>query len=87
MPSRRAINFNHVACDFNKYRGRAKTAGHHHSCLCLDEEDVEITSEDDYKVIKKENKEVSSDEQPLSPTLEELFEKYKAPSTNVYLTD
>ena len=30
---------------------------------------------------------MSLDEEPLSPTPEELFEKYKAPSTNDNLTD
>ena len=30
---------------------------------------------------------MSSDEEPLSPILEELFEKYKAPSTNVNFTN
>ena len=48
---------------------------------------MEFTSEDDYKVIKKENKKMSSDEQSLSSMPEELFENYKAPSANVNLTD
>ena len=87
MPSRGAINFTHVNCHFNKCRGRAEIAGHHHSCPYLDEEDMEVISEDDYEIIKKEDKKVSSDEEPLSPILEELFKKYKAPSTNVHLTD
>ena len=51
MPYRGAINFNQVDCDFNKYRGRADTAGHHYNCPYLDQENIEITSEDDYKVI------------------------------------
>ena len=87
IPSGRAINFNHVDCDFNKCRGRAEIAGHDRSCPYLDEEDMEVTSEDDYQVIKKEDKKMSSDEEPLSPIPEKLFEKYKAPSTNVNLTD
>ena len=48
---------------------------------------MDISSEDDYKVIKKEDKQVSSDEEPLCPILEELFEKYNAASTNVNLID
>ena len=48
---------------------------------------MEVTCEDDNKIIKKKDKEVSSDKEPLSPIPEELFEKYKAPSTNVNLTD
>ena len=87
MPSRRAINFTHVNCDFNKCRGRAENTGHQHSCPCLDEEDMELYSEDDYEVIKKEDKEVSSDEEALSPVPEKLFENYKAPSTIVNLID
>ena len=62
MPSRGAINFNNVYCNFNKCRGRAEIARHHLSCPYLDEEDMEVTSEDDYEVINKEDKEVSSDE-------------------------
>ena len=48
MPPRGAINFTHVDCDFNKCRGRAEIAGHHHSCLYLHEEDMEVTSKNDY---------------------------------------
>ena len=48
---------------------------------------MELTSKDDCQVINKEDKEVSTDEEPLFPVQEELFEKYKAPSTNVNLTD
>ena len=55
MPSRGAINFNDVNCDFHKCRGRAETARHHHSCPYPDEEHMELTSKDDYKVIKKED--------------------------------
>ena len=87
MLSHGAINFNYVDYDFNKCRGRAEITGHHHSCPYLDKEDMEVKSEDNYEVIKKENKEVSSDEEPLSPSAGEIFEKYKAPSTNVNLTD
>ena len=87
MPPHVAINFTHVDCDFNKCRGGAETAGHRHSWPCLDEEDRELNSEDDYKVIKKEDKEVSSHEKPLSPIPEERFKKYKAPSTHVNPTD
>ena len=64
MPYRGAINFNQVDCDFNKYRGRADTAGHHYNCPYLDQENIEITSEDDYKVINMEDQEVSSGEEP-----------------------
>ena len=87
MPPCGAINLTHVDCDFNKCRGRAEMTGRHHSCPYLGEEDMELTSEDDYEVINKEDKEMSSDEEPLSPILEVLFEKYKALSTNVNLTD
>ena len=66
MPFCRVINFTHVDCDFNKYRGKAETVGHHHSCLYLDEEDMELNSEDDFEVIKKEEKKVTSDKEPLS---------------------
>ena len=37
MPPHGAINFTDVGCDFNKYRGRAEIAGHHHSFPYLDE--------------------------------------------------
>ena len=87
MPSCGAINFTHVDCDFNKCRGRAETAVHHHSCSYLDVEDMELNTKYHYEVIKKDDKEVSSDEEPLSPIPEELFEKYNASSTNVNLTD
>ena len=83
----RAINFTQVDCDFNQYRGRPETTGHYHSCPYLDEEDIELTSKDDYKVIKKEDKEVSLAEEPLSPIAKELFKKYKAPFTNINLKD
>ena len=78
----RSINLTHVDYDINKSRGRAETTGHYHSCPHLDVEDMELCSEDDYEVSKKKDKEVFSDEEPLSPTPEELFEKYKASSTN-----
>ena len=87
MSSHRAINFNHVDCNFNNCSGRAETAGHNHSCLYLDEEDMELTSEDDDKGIKKKDTEVSADEEHRPPIPEELFEKYKVPSTNVNVTD
>ena len=87
IPPHAAINFTHVECDFHKCRGTAETARHNHSCLYRDEEDMQLTSEDDYEVIKTEDKEVSSDEEPLSPIPEELFVKYQAPSTNINLTD
>ena len=48
---------------------------------------MELINKNEYKVIKKEDKEVSSEEEPLSPILEELFKKYKAPSNNVNVTD
>ena len=87
MPPCRVINFTHVDYDFNKCRLKAEMAGHYRSCPRLEEEDIEVTSKDDYEVFKKEDKEVFSDEQPLSPIQEEHFKKYKAPSTNVNLTD
>ena len=87
MLRRGAVNFTHVAWDVNKCRGRAETAGHHHSCPYIDEEDMEITSKDDYEVIKKEDKEMASDEKPLSPISEEILEKYKAPSSYINLSD
>ena len=48
---------------------------------------MQLASEDDSEVIKKEHKEVSYDKEPLSSIPGELFEKYKATSTNVNLTD
>ena len=87
MPYCGAINFTHVDGDFNKCRGRAENCGHYHSCPYLEEEDMEHHSEDDYKLINQEDKEVSSDKESPSPIPEELFETYKAPSTNVNLTD
>ena len=51
MLSCRAINFNHVDSDFNKCRGTAEIAGHHYSCLYLDVEEMEVTSEHDDEVI------------------------------------
>ena len=47
---------------------------------------MELNSKDDYKVIETENKELSSDEEPVSPMGEELFEKNKALTTNAKLT-
>ena len=87
MPPRGGIDFTHVDCDFNRHRGRAEIDGRHHSYPHLDEEDMEVTSEDDNKVIKKEDKDVSSDEDLLCLILEKLFERYKALSTNVNLTN
>ena len=87
MPPCGAINFTHVACNFNKCRGRAETAGHYHSCPYLDETGMGLITIDHYEIIKKKDKKLSTDEEPLSTILEELFEKYKAPSTNVNLTD
>ena len=48
---------------------------------------MERNSKDNYEVIKKEDKQMSLDEEALSPVAKELFEKYKAPSTNVNVTD
>ena len=48
---------------------------------------MELSGEDDYEVIKKEEKEVCADEEPLSAILEELFRKHQASSTNVNLMD
>ena len=44
----------------------------HHSWPYLEKEYMEVTSEDDYVTIKKEDKVLSSDEKPLSPILEGL---------------
>ena len=87
MPPCGAVNFTDIDCELNTYRDRAETAAHNHSCTYLDQEDVELTSEDDSEVIEKKYKAVSSDEEPLSPIPEELVIKYKAPSTNAKLTD
>ena len=86
MPLCRAINFTHVNCNYDKCRGRTETTGHYYSCPYPNEKDIGLTSEDNYKVIKKEDKKVSSDEEPLASIVEELFGKYKAPSTNIYVT-
>ena len=75
-----AINFTYVDHHLSKYRGLAETTGHYHSCPYLGEEDIEVTSQDNYEVIKKEDKAVSSDKEPLSLIAEELFEKYKPPT-------
>ena len=83
----RAINLIHINCDFNKCKDRAETARHHHSCSHIDEENMELNNKDDYKVIKKKDKEVSLDKELLSSILNKLFEKHKAPSTNVNLAD
>ena len=48
---------------------------------------MEPNSEDNYVVIKKNDKEVTSDEVSLSLILEDIFEKYKALSANINLTD
>ena len=74
MLPRRGINLTYIDYDFNKGKWRAETAGHHYSCLYLDKEDMEFTSEDNYKVIKKEDKKLSSVEEPLSLIPVELFE-------------
>ena len=87
MPTAGAINFTHVYCDFNKCRGRAETARHHHSCLYLDNKQMELNIKGDYKVIEKEDKEVYSDEEPLSPMAGKRFENYQAPTTNANPTD
>ena len=47
---------------------------------------MELNRKDDYHIIKKEDKEGSSDAEPSSPILEKLFEDYKALSANVNLT-
>ena len=73
--------------NFNKCRDKAENAGHYHNSLYLDEADIELTSEDNWEVIKKKDKKKSSNEDPLSSIPEELFEKYKVPSTNINLTD
>ena len=87
MPPCETINCTHVDNNLNKCRGRAETALHHHSCPYLNEKDMQLTTEVDYKVIKKEDKEVSSDDKPMSLIPEELFERYKVPSININLTD
>ena len=83
MPSCGAINFTYVNCLCNKCRDRANNGKHHYSCLYVDKEDIKFSRENDYEVINKESKEVSSDEEPLSSILEKLFEKYKDNSTNI----
>ena len=87
MPPYRAINLLHIDCDFNKCSGRAETDRYQHSCLYLVEDGMEQNREDDYQVIKKADKEVSSNEECLSPIPEEIFDKYKVPSTKVNQTD
>ena len=87
IPSRRAIIFNLVDYDLNTYRGRAEIARHHHSCLYLDEEDIEVIRENHSEIIKKNHKGVSSDDEPLTPITEERFDMYKGLSTNINLTD
>ena len=66
IPPSLAINFTHVDCDFNTCRGIADTDGHHHSYSHLDEEEMKLTSEDDYDIITKQGKVVSSNEALLS---------------------
>ena len=61
MPPCRAINFTHVACAFNKCRGRAETTGHYNSCPYLAEDDMELKTKNNCEVIKKADKKVSSD--------------------------
>ena len=87
MPSCRPINFNRVKCDFNKCIWRAEIRGHHHSCPYPGEEDMEVTSKNDYKVIKKQCKKGSSNEYHLSPVPKELFVNYQVPSANINLTN
>ena len=48
---------------------------------------MELINKDDYEVIKKEDKKVSADEEPLSLIPEEQLEKYQAFFANVNLTD
>ena len=40
---------------------------------------MELNSKNDYEVITKQDKDVSLEEEPLSPILAELFKNYKAP--------
>ena len=87
VPACRGIKFTHVACNLYKYRGRAESTGPFHSCPYLIEENMELTSEADYELIRKEVKELSAKEEPLSSILEELLEKYKASSTNINIID
>ena len=87
MLPRWVVNFTHVYCEFHKCRSRAETTRHHQSCLYPDEEDIEITSADEYEGIWKKDKEVSSDEEPLSSIAEGRFDKYKALSINNNLTN
>lgn len=65
-----------VDCDLHKCKGRVETTLHHLSYLYLHQKDMELTSKNNYEVIKKEHKEVSSGEAPLSSILEKLFQKY-----------
>ena len=56
MPPHGAINFPYVDSNLNKCSGRAITARHHHSCPYLDKEDMELISEDNDQVNKKDYK-------------------------------
>ena len=48
---------------------------------------MELNSEDDYQVIKKQSKQLSSGEEPLSPTTEKPFKTCQVPCTCVNLPD
>ena len=87
MPFCGGINLTYVLCDYNKWTGIAETIAHYHSCPYLEEEDIQLTSEDDYKVIETEKQQVFLNTAQLSLILEQLFEKYKASSANVNMTD
>lgn len=64
-----------------------ETAGRHYSILYLDEEDIDPTSAYDYKVIMKEDKDVSSGKEVLFLMTSEYFRKDKELSSNVNLTN
>ena len=48
---------------------------------------MQLTSENNVKIIKQLNKQLSADKEPVSSRLEGLFLPYKAPSANVQITD
>ena len=70
MPSRAAINLQHVDCDYNKCRGREISLGHHQSCPLVDEEDAD----GEYDIVNENSD--SESEPPLTPVPQELFDDY-----------
>ena len=70
MPGCRDINFTNVNCEVNKCKSRAEIAEHHDGCRYLNEEDMQLNSADNHKIIQMENKWMSLDEDTRSPILE-----------------